>query len=260
MSTEFDHTMRSLLDPKSSQGGYTLPCGYLSPEGALYRKIEIREMTGAEEDILASKNTKAADKMHMIMSRCVTRMEDESDPAKIAHMVESLPVGDRLFLLMAIRQVTLGDEYFFRAKCPNDQCAKESVYGVLLSELEVKQSPDPMKRIFDTILPKSQIPVRFRLLTGRDEATIGTKAGSADALSLAMLIRIELFNGKPPTLGDIKGIGLKDRQFMRSMFDGVDGGIDTETEMTCSHCGTEFKKDVDVAQSGFFFPQEISQS
>ena len=246
--------MAELEHPKSSQGVYELPCGYLDAEGKIHTEVVLREMTGAEEDLLASKQISPSKKFSELISRCVTRIGTVTDRGQISAIVRQLPIGDRVFLLFAIRRVTLGDNYPFSDKCPNDSCGIESVYKIDLSVLEVKKMPDPLKRIYDITLPSGDT-ARFRVSTGEDEERVSKFEKSADAISQSVLMRLEQLNGLPPTLEAVKAMGWKDRQALRSAWDKVEGGVETEMEMQCPRCGHEFKRDVQVGLS-FFYPSE----
>lgn len=248
-------TQHQMSIPKSSEGVYELPCGYLDDKGNLYNDVALREISGHVEDMLGNPKVSAVQKMNELISRCVTRIGPYTDPGQIAEIALDLVIGDRSFLTFAVRRVTLGDEYPFRDKCP--ECEKESLYTIDLSTLELKKMKDPKKRVYDQKLP-SGIECRFHPMTGRDEQRlVKFDKHKTDTLSLAILMRLESLNGKPPVLKEVKDLGLKDRNFLRDCFEDIEGGLDTEVELECPLCSHEFKREVDVAQQGFFFPSAI---
>ena len=240
--------MAQVEAPKSTQASFELPCGYLDPEGKLHTQVDVREMTGAEEDMFGSRNLNSFQKFSELLARCTVRIGTVSDPNTIRTVVRKLPIGDRLFILFAIRRVTLGNEFAFNEKCP--ECNRESLFKIDLSELDEKKMPDPMTRIYDRKLPSGRI-ARFRVSTGEDEDRISKFQKSEDALSQGILMRLELLDGLPPTLEAVKAMGWKDRQALRKEWDKVEGGVDTEVEMTCSLCSHEFKRDIQVSSSFF---------
>lgn len=260
MSTAIENAviLNNVLTPKSSQGVFELPCGYLDPSGALFTDVELSEMTGSEEDMLGSKTVPDFKKMSTLIGRCLRRLGSISDRGRLAALVSDLLVGDRVYLLFALRRVTLGDEYPFSAKCKNLTCAKEGIYTIDLSELTVKKMPEPLKRIYDVTLPSGKA-ARFHPLDGHGEERLAKLDNHADRLSLSILGRLELLDAKPPTLEDVKALGIRDRNELRDMFEQNEGGVDTETEMTCSFCGEEWKEEVNPFQLGFFSPVSVKR-
>lgn len=153
MASEVQAVQAEMAEAKSAVGLYELPGGYISPDGELLKEVEVREMTGADEDLLAARNVPVSRKMNDLLSRCVVRIGRISDRAQIHEAVQDLVIGDRVFLLFAIRRATLGEAYPFNGKCPDNECGKESLYTVDLSTLDVKTPKNPAKRIFDASLP-----------------------------------------------------------------------------------------------------------
>lgn len=245
-------TQHQINTPKSSEGVYELPCGYLDPQGNLYNDVALKEISGHVEDMLGNPKISAVEKMNELIARCVTRIGPYTDPGQLAEIALDLVIGDRSFLTFAVRRVTLGDDYPFRDKCP--ACEVESLYTIDLSTLEAIKMKDPKKRVHDGKLP-SGIECRFHPMTGRDEKRlVKFDKHKTDTLSLAILMRLDTLNGKPPHLNDVKNLGLRDRNYLRDCFQETEGGLDTEVELACPACDHEFKREVDVAQQGFFFP------
>jgi hypothetical protein len=244
-----------LENAKSSQTLVELPCGYLDAEG-VYKDVELREMTGNEEDLLASSAIPHHKKISALLSRCITRIGPYTDKGKIASIVQDLLLGDRIFLLFAVRRLTLGDEYPFRARC--DSCNKEGSYLVDLSDLTIQEMPDPSKRIFDVELP-SGIVVRFRCLTGRDEEESNKRPDNENRASVQIFTRVELINGQVPSMASIKNLSSRDRDFLRAKMEEVDGGVDTALELQCQFCNAEWSEDIEIGQPGFFFPSRVKK-
>lgn len=242
-----------ISEAKSATGLFDLPCGYLDAEGTLHTDVSVREITGFEEDMLANPKIRPSKKINELVARCTERIGTITDRGKVAGVTKALTVGDRLFLIFAIRRVTIGDVYHFEAKCTH--CNHVGDQAVDLSQLEVKKMPDPYKRIFDVVLPNSQIPVRFHPMTGVEEEKLEqVNKKKTDSLSLSLLMRLEMLGDDPPSMPKVKALGMKDRLFLRDEFDKVEGGLDTEIEFTCDNCFEEFKQDLDVSQASFFFP------
>lgn len=254
MSTEQMMTAATMEVPKSPVGIYTLPSGYLDTNtNELHTAIEVREMSGREEDMLASKQVPEERKLSALLSACVTRIGPFTERGRIAQIVEELPVGDRVYLLLAVRRVTLGDDLPVREECP--ECKAKNLFVIDLSNLETKQMADPRKRIFDVSLPSGKT-ARFRVSTGADEARVAKlqkrAAVQMDGVSQLMLMRLELLNGEPPTLDAVKDLGLRDRQYLRDQFEETEGGVDTAIQLDCPACGHEWERDLGMASANFF--------
>ena len=251
-------THHQTTTPKTSQGVYDLPCGYLDEAGNLFTDVALKEITGAEEDLLANPKMQPVKKINELLTRCVQRLGPYVDRGRIAQVVLDLTVGDRAFLMFAIRRISLGDDYPFKDKCPS--CEVEKLYTVDLSELTPKEMPDRKKRSFDETLPSGKV-CKFHPMTGKDEERLAKfDKNKADTLSLSILMRLDFLENKAPTLQDVKDLGLRDRNFLRDKFEESEGGLDTEVELECPDCGEQFKRDVDVGQQGFFFPSAIQKS
>lgn len=248
-----------ISEPKSSQEIFTLPCGYLDEEKSLHTELKVREITGHEEDMLANRKMAANQKINALIAQCTERVGTITDKGKLSQVVLDMTVGDRLFAIFAIRRVTVGDEYTFEARCSN--CKHTGQYTIDLSTLDVKEMPDRAKRSFDVTLPSSGQQVKFHPMIGREEMKLQQidKKGT-DSLSLAIIVRLDELGGKAPTLGAVKSLNMKDRQFIRTQFDEVEGGIETEIELDCSGCYQEFKQELDVGQASFFFPSGTQES
>lgn len=241
---------QQIEQPKAALGVYELPCGYLDPHGVLHKELALREMTGREEDLLASKKTAAHKKMSELYVRCIQRLGTLVETTQIAAAVPELLVGDRTYLMFAIRRVTLGDEYPFRHRCP--ECDKDSLFIVDLSEMKVQEMADPRKRVYEGVL-STGMSYRFHLLTGRDEAKLADVVDHEHKLTQSALARLDMLNDRPPSRDLLQSMSSRARDELRGLFDAADGGVDTEMEMVCPKCDVEFFTDLDVGP-GFFFP------
>jgi hypothetical protein len=247
-----------LENPKGTHGVFELPCGYLDDKGELHTEVQVREITGHEEDMLGSKSVPNHKKVGNLISACVERLGDITDRKTLSTIGGELTLGDRVFLMFAIRRTTLGDEYPFRGACPNESCNYRGLFTLDLSDLEVRKMPNPKQRIYEIELPSGKT-ARYRPLLGRDEEELAKATNSNEALSLSILMHLEMLDDKPPTLAMVKNLGMRDRNALRDAFEEIEGGVDTTLEMTCPMCGAEFEEELNVGQAGFFFPSSIQK-
>jgi hypothetical protein len=246
-----DNINQTLLEtPKPTNGVFELPCGYIDTLGVLHNEVHLREMTGREEDLLATPKLPVQKKLAMLISACMVRLGTITDKAQFPSIVGHLPTGDRIFLLLALRRTSLGDAFPVEEVCP--ECKSKGNYVLDISDLTVQKMTNPMVRVFDDVLPSGR-KVRHRLGTGADEDR-ASKVADDDKPSAMLLARIELLDGKAPTMADIKELSFRDRQGMRTLMEKQDGGVDTEMDMQCPVCSHEYKSELDLSQAGFFFP------
>lgn len=237
---------------KSTVDSFELPCGYLDGDGGLHTDVVVKEMTGEEEEILAARNMPVTKKINRILARCTESIGSIGGPL-VNTVIPDLTQGDRVYLLIAIRRASLGNEMPFLTKCPG--CEQDARFVLDLADLETKKMPDPLIRSYDLELPKSGRKVRMKVLTGRGEEAI-SKASTkgVDLISTAIFVRIDSIDDKPATMKDLKSLPLMDRNFLREAWEEHEGGVDTTVEIECPSCAHEYDTDLDISQQGFFNP------
>jgi hypothetical protein len=246
---------------KPSVDSFVLPCGYLDTEGKLHTDVTVREMTGREEEILAARNMSVTKKFNKIISNCLTSVGTFTGEKDIEKIVLSLPQGDRLFLLLAVRRVSLGDDMPFVTVCPDSDCKKKSQLEVDLSELTIKKMPNPLVRQYEDVLPKTKKTIRMKVLDGYGEEMLAKAAqANKDNISTAILARVESIDGKAASLEDILTLPMMDRNHLRDLWQDYEGGIDTDIEVTCPNCNLDYSTSVDLGSPGFFNPSGTLKS
>jgi len=147
--------------------------GEFYPEGHPLKgqdSIEIKQMTAKEEDLLTSKTLL---KKGVAIDRLIQSLivDKRINP-------DTLLIGDRNALLIAIRVSGYGNEYKTKITCPSCSTTQESEFdlntfnvynGDDISELDITNNGDGT---FTTILPKTQLKIIFRLLSGKDEKNL----------------------------------------------------------------------------------------
>ncbi len=253
------------LDAKSSVQVFTLPIGLVMPDGALLRDAMVREMTGVEEEILASKG-KVTPRLNRVIANCL--IEIGGQKATLA-MVKGLTMLDRMFLLIAIRRVSLGDSYEVKLKCPNTACLTDGTYRIDLGGLATTTPEDPRQRQHVLTTP-SGTRIDWHTMNGEDEEwleAMRAKLNGEGLPTLAMLARIDAIDGEPlprdngpdvkRSLSRLVSLSLRDRNAFRHAHATSEGDMDTEVEFACATCGFEFKAEMEVAAAGFFFPSGV---
>lgn len=240
---------------KSSVASYELPTGWLDTEtGELYKEIELREITGEEEDMLASTRMSAGVKMNNLMTACIQKIGPHTDKSKIRSILDELVSNDRFFLVYKIREISLGPVYKFQTPCLH--CQDNQLRMVDLSEVVIPGLLEPKKRIYEGTLPRSKSPYRWKVQDGRSEdfAQKLLEKNKDDILSTIIQQRVQEIDRQPVSLNLLKKLPLADRIFLRSEFTKIEGEVDDKIIVDCPKCGQTFEVTADVAKKEFFFP------
>ena len=146
---------------------------YYSEDHPLHNveSIEIRHMTAKEEDILTSRTLiKKGIALDRVIKNIIVDKRINPD---------TLLTGDRNAIILATRISGYGNVYETKVTCPN--CSAKQKYGFDLNEAlvyngnavdEIDDIINNNDGTFTVTLPRIDLPVTFRLLTGRDERTL----------------------------------------------------------------------------------------
>ncbi|MEN6358277.1 MAG: hypothetical protein ABFD83_14485 [Armatimonadota bacterium] len=210
--------------------------------------IDIREMTGVEEELLTNqKLIRSGDAVNQVLANCILRI-GESDDVSTKQVLDMLS-GDRLFVLVKLRQISLGDEVELELTCPNPACRAKNRAVVNLDDLTVNPYPDEREFVFT--LPSSGAKVRFCYLDGHKEKRLSQM--QEPSITAAMLIRILDVDGNPPSKKVLAEMSMRDRSALRAEMLRVDAGIDTSIECDCDSCGARIRSRLE-AEPSFLFP------
>ena len=98
-------------------------------------------MTGVEEEAISRNEIKSngGKVIRTLIERCCTRIGTYEQSAlkerEWREIVQSLTVGDQDYIMLKIREVTIGKEIEVTHKCPN--CKQELVTALDIDELEI---------------------------------------------------------------------------------------------------------------------------
>lgn len=218
------------------------------------KTIELRGMTGHEEDLLTDKKLlKKGQAIDKILQACTITLDGEK-PTEAT--IADLNTADRTFILVHIRRMSYGDTMEnTEIKCREKDCNEKMYFDVDLSELEVKTAKEGGEREFEIKLPVTGTLVKFRDMTGHDEKKVA-KSGEAEILTVGMMLRLTEVEDQHPNGYKkwLKGLPVKDRSALRKAMEETEVGIDTTLAVTCDDCGSETKVRLE-SLSAFFFPE-----
>jgi hypothetical protein len=218
------------------EGSVVLPGGLVA-EGGLLSAAELRPLTGREEEWLAAHpGTPSARAVTWLLGACLLRLDGaETTP----ELVRRLLVGDRDYLMLQLRRLTLGDRVSAVIDCP--ACGAKMDVDFNAEDVPVERRPQTAA-VYTLDLDGRAI--RFRLPTGGDqEAALGLEpASAADAL----LARCLLEDGMPLTAGE--------RAAVVETMDRLAPQIDLELDLKCPACTQVFVAPFDTTA---FFLHEM---
>lgn len=218
---------------------FTLPSGL---------EAELREMTGAEESLLTNRRLmKDGEGVNQVLRNCLVRLGDRTELA--AKDVLDLLSGDRLFLLVKLRQISFGDEVDLSLACPAKDCGEVTDVHIALDDLEA--TPYGTEREFIFELPRTKKPVIFTLMDGHMEKRLASLKDPN--LHSAMLMRVKEIDGKAPNKNSLAELPAFDLNALRAEMQRVDGGIDTTVHTVCTACGARIVTRLE-AEPPFLFP------
>lgn len=211
-------------------------------------EIELREMTGAEEELLTNQRLiRNGDAVNQVLRNCIIRLGHNSQP-DMGDVLTMLS-GDRLFVLVRLRQISLGDEVELDVVCPNQACRAKNHVVVNLNDLQITAYGD--EREFVLALPGSGRKVKFVHLDGNKEKRLAQM--QEPTISAAMLIRILEIDAAAPSKKALAEMSMRDRAALRAEMLRVDAGIDTNIECDCDSCGGRIRTKLE-AEPSFLFP------
>jgi len=253
------------MSAKSTQDTFKLPCGWIDEDDEVHKDATYSEITGVEEEIIAGKGDMAA-RLTQVIANCLKDIGGRKGTTRI---VREMTMIDRVYSLIALRRVSLGDELNMKIKCPDEDCGFEEYRKVNLAKLEVKYMKDPKVRNFTIMLPSSGIEVAWHVQTGHDEEWLAKqrrRLKGQGRMTLGIMSRIDMFGEEKwdrerktdvgKMLARVGRLGLRDRNALRYAFQ-AEGDIDTNLEFTCENCGIDFEFELALDTKDFFFPSEM---
>ena len=216
--------------------------------------IEIKQMTAKEEDILTSRSLL---KKGVAIDRLIESLivDKSIDP-------KTLLMGDRNAIIIASRVSGYGNDYSTEVSCPS--CDTKQTYSFDLNDAsyvhgsfdENLQVTDNCDGTFTCVLPKTQITVVARLLTGREEKKVTNLSNSNNVISSQLQNIILSANGDPSPQAIeyvAKNLPSFDSRHLRMVLKMATPNIDLTQEFSCTECGHTQEMEVPLT-ADFFWP------
>lgn len=230
------------------------------PEHAFHglEEVEIRAMSAKEEDLLTSRALiKKGTVITELLKSCLLNKSVD---------VDSLLIGDRNALLIAIRVSGYGAEYSVKIECP--ECGESFDNDFSLGKLPIKllgvEPSIPGTNQFEYKLPLSGLSVQFRLLTGLDDLLMSQELEKKKKLGMQTdtLVTRKLFYSIVSVNGEtnrdkiariVQNLRAGDSLALRRYIDKIEPKVDMRQEAVCKACGVSSEVDIGLTPS-FFWP------
>lgn len=225
-----------------------LPTGVMTEKHGVVKVLQFRELSGHEEDILAS-SLSPTEKMSKVMAQCTIKAGPIEDPREIRDIIDRLLIADRWLFLIRLRCLSLGNFYHFEQTCP--ECGNSGKESIDLMQIGV-ENPPSANAIFKEIKLPSGRSARIKAADGRVDALIAKMANDQNAATVALFSRVSELDGQPPAISDIKNLSMADRSFIRKSIDELEGDLNDEVLIKCSKCQHERKEPLNLDGVSFF--------
>lgn len=255
------------------RGEFLLPCGFVMPDGKVYKKIVLKETTGVEEDMMDDESVLRSTRTTSVLTNCIETLGPVVDKEQIRAIVsDTMPGGgcgltstDRIAAMIFLRRVSVGDIYRFERRCPRLGCGTLNKNKQLdLRTIKMTSVPDERvaKRRVQFKLPRSEKLVTLRVMTAKDEEKLlALRPTQKDLRSAAMCARVEaigdeMFTNTERAMAAVKALPQQDRNTIREVYDLIEADVDTTIQVQCENplCKSEFEFPLDVGQTFFSNP------
>lgn len=224
----------------------TLPTGLLW-DGALIQDVEVRELTGADEEMLARESKTRefmgpAQFVDTILRGTVIAIGDDRDHKSIQTKLRQMLIGDRWYIALAIRRLTYGDEWEIEQFVCR-LCGKS--FGVAV-DLRCPEGGDiKLRTLENPMIQTVEVPLRrgtatVRLVNGGDELMALGDAGRTipEQTSIYLDQCTQRVNGVHTPIGFSQRLGMADRHaIVDALVANAPGPMLGEVSVPCSECG-----------------------
>lgn len=253
--------MKSVNLPMTStenplEGIFLLPGGFFQ-SGTCFREVKLRPPTGRVEEQLgdASNARCLASAITTLLTHCIERIGPINNVT--AEIVRDLLVGDRDYLVLKLRQITIGDRVEATLLCPNSQCGEKFDIDFDLTQIPIQQG-NISSQVFAVKVPERKtsedddgdryFEVEFRLPNGRDQEELAFLIAGSESEAANKLLRscIQRIDGiKEAQFAELSSVA---RGKIESTMAEIAPQIDLEMEAICPECEKVFSFMFNIAQ------------
>lgn len=224
----------------------TLQRGLIDPATGLWQvDSEVREMTGADEEYMASLEAKNSVTYGEYMSKLLKRTVVNVGSINISDhpsALDNLTIGDRDILFLGVIKATYGSSKDFQISCGS--CEKDNTVVMNLDEDFPIQTPSvDLRSTTSHTLRKGKV-VKLRVPTSADNMQIAKNSQSVSSQNTLMIAKCAVWEDgeTPPTDVEAwaKALNVADRNdLVRSLLEIKAGPKIEAVNVPCAHCNEE---------------------
>ena len=219
--------------------------------------VTIKHLTASEDDILYDIGLiRTNEQLDALLDASI--IDKDIRPADML-------TGDRNHVLIQLRRTGLGDDYEPGPRICGS-CGHAHVPTVDLSQLkvnDVKHKPDEMGE-FTLQMKHLKVPIKFRLLTGKDESILNKYAQQdfkkgrfkvSKSLTHKYLLHIMEVNGKRDKVyikSYVEAMPMQDSKYFREQLKKVEPGLNMDYDFECPSCKTVETKPIPITLKLFY--------
>lgn len=228
--------------PVPSDGSVDLPGGWLDQHGQVHKRAEIRELTGADEEAMSRATVKGRLDVLKFLAVVLERglVSIGGNPAN-QKMRDSLLIGDRDAILLAIRIATYGEEFETSITCSECGSTRDVAYD-LHKDIETRTLADPESWKREVKLRNNRI-AELRLVTVLDQAiATSDDARTVAAINTLIMGRVVFSIDGNPAIGEqtMLELGAGDRRLIQNYLVETQPGPQLgEVKGPCPVCNAE---------------------
>jgi hypothetical protein len=236
-----------------------LPGGYYDDSGHRHRDVELVPLRGREEELLAALDVPPPELVTRVLASCVQRVGAVDLTAE--DVFRRLTVGDRLFLLLKLREATFGSRVTAVASCPWLGCAEKVDIAFRIADIPLRES-GPGGPLYDVQLSAEAAPrdtppdrvVRFRLPNGADQEALTVLLDGNPAVALRTLLEsclVAIGTHTPPGPSRVAALSPRARSEIEAAMAAEAPGPALVMDASCPSCGRGFALPFDIQELFF---------
>ncbi len=230
---------------------FQLPGGFVDDDGQVHDRVILSPLCGFAEKMIAARgHTSSAALTTALLSRCIESIDTYGEVSE--GIVRRLLVGDRLFLLLKLREMTFGRNIQAVITCTWPDCGVRVDIDFAVENIPVTASLQQSLRHRLQLTPAAGGHiVTFRLPNGEDQEMLAHQLDSDEALAADRLLARclqSIDDVHPPALDDIARLSATAKAEIEEEMERLAPKIATSMEALCPECGRSFTAAFDVQE------------